>query len=575
MPEYIRKQIGEQLIASGLITPDQYEQGMQRHIQTQVPLRQVLIEMGFITEDRLMEFLGSAIGIPFLRDIPGKVADPTVIKILPEKICRQYAVMPLFKSGDVLTIAMVDPLDVFAMDDIQNIIRGKVEAVAGRRDEILKAIEKFYGAKGAIDDIVKGIEKEEQSSGQELEIIQAEKVEELPSEEMTEVVDAPIIRLVNTVIFQAIKERVSDIHVEPDEKKLGIRYRVDGILREAMVPPKRLQAAITSRIKIMAGMDISIKRAPQDGRFKIRVEDKNVDVRISTVPTIYGEKVVMRLLDQGSTKKGLEEAGFSPENLKQFTELISRPYGIILVTGPTGSGKTTTLYLALQAIHSSEKNIITIEDPVEYEIKGINQIAVNAKAGVTFATGLKSILRQDPDVIMVGEIRDLETANIAVRAALTGHLVFSTLHTNDAPGAVARLVDMGVPPYLVTSSVTAVMAQRLVRTICSHCKETYQPEAQLLNEAGISGGGHTFYRGRGCEDCGQVGYRGRTGIFELMVVDKEVRALIHAGESTDKVRDAAQKAGAKSLWEDGKEKVLQGITTLEELKRVTFTADGA
>jgi len=575
MPEFVRKQIGERLVAEGLISPKQYELGMQKHIQTSIPLRQIFIDLGFISEERLMEFLGNSIGIPFLRDIVGKVLDPMVIQILPEKVCRQYVAMPLFKSGDVLTVAMADPLDVFAIDDIQNVARLKIDAVMGKKEEVIKAIDKFYGAKGAIEDIVKGIEQEEKAFEEELEIIHEEKAEAGGEEPVQEVVDAPIIRLVNTIITQAIKERVSDIHVEPDEKKLGVRYRVDGILREAMVPPKRLQSAIISRIKIMAGMDISIKRAPQDGRFKIRAENKNIDVRISTIPTIYGEKVVMRLLDQGSVKKGLGDAGFNEVNLKQFQELITRPYGIILVTGPTGSGKTTTLYLALQAIHSHEKNIITIEDPVEYEIEGINQISVNVKAGVTFANGLKSILRQDPDVIMVGEIRDLETANIAVRAALTGHLVFSTLHTNDAAGSIVRLVDMGVPSYLVTSSVTAVMAQRLVRNICPHCKESYRPDGSIEEE--LSPGEPKellLYRGRGCDECGHTGYQGRTGIFELMVVDKELRNLIHANASADILRQAAQRAGTKTLWEDGREKVLQGITTVEELKRVTFSEEG-
>jgi type IV pilus assembly protein PilB len=572
VPEFIRKQIGEKLIEQGFITLEQYEAGMQKHIQTQVPLRQVLIDMGFISEDRLMEFLGVSIGIPFFRDIPNKVTDPEALKAMPEKICRQYFAIPLFKSNGILTIAMSDPLDVFAIDDLQNIAQCKVDAVMGKREEIIKAIDKFYGAQGAIAEIVQGIEKDEQDSGQGFEIIpEAEITDQEPEPAETEVVDAPIIRLVNTIITQAIKERVSDIHIEPEERKLGIRYRIDGILREAMVPPKRLQASITSRIKIMAGMDIAIKRTPQDGRFKIRVEEKNIDVRISTVPTIYGEKVVMRLLDQTNVRKGLAKAGFSADKLKQFQELITRPYGIILVTGPTGSGKTTTLYLALQTIHSPERNIITIEEPVEYEIVGISQIAVNVKAGVTFAQGLKSILRQDPDVIMIGEIRDLETANIAVRAALTGHLVFSTLHTNDAAGSISRLIDMGVPPYLVTSSVCGVLAQRLVRMICPRCKEPYQPDPKLLKEAGLdTEPDKIFYHGRGCEECGHTGYQGRAGIFELMILDKQLRAVIHAGESQDTIRLTAQQAGMKSLWEDGKEKIIQGLTTIEELKRVTF-----
>ncbi len=379
--------------------------------------------------------------------------------------------------------------------------------------------------------------------------------------------------MVNTIITQAVKQRASDIHVEPDEKGLRIRYRIDGILRETMSPPKRLQAPIISRIKIMAEMDISIKRQAQDGRFKIRVDNKNIDVRISSVPTTCGEKLVMRLLDKSFIKMGLIECGLSQSCLDRFNELINRPYGIILVTGPTGSGKTTTLYLALQTLNSPDKNIITIEEPVEYDLEGVNQIPVNNKAGITFAKGLRSILRQDPDVIMVGEMRDLETADVAVRAALTGHLVFSTLHTNDAPSSIIRLIDMGIASYLVTSSICCVLAQRLVRTICDKCKEAYQPTQEVLDSTGIKDLPKEviFYRGKGCEDCGQTGFRGRTGLFELMVVDKELRQLIHEGKSVDALRTAAQKSGMKSLWEDGLEKVIQGRTTIEELKRVTFS----
>jgi type II secretory ATPase GspE/PulE/Tfp pilus assembly ATPase PilB-like protein len=326
----------------------------------------------------------------------------------------------------------------------------------------------------------------------------------------------------------------------------------------------------------MAGMDISIKRAPQDGRFKIRIDNKDIDIRVSSVPTIYGEKIVMRLLDQSNIHIGMAECGLNKECLNRFQELINRPYGIILVTGPTGSGKTTTLYLALQTINSPDKNIVTIEEPVEYDLEGINQISVNVKAGVTFANGLRSILRQDPDVIMVGEMRDLETADVAVRAALTGHLVFSTLHTNDAPSSVARMIDMGVPPYLVTSSVCCVLAQRLIRTVCPHCKEIYIPEPKDLAQTGLTveSADFSFVRGKGCEQCKNSGYLGRTGIFELMVVDKDLRGLIHAGKPGDEIRESAKKSGMRMLWEDGLDKVKQGITTIDELKRVTF-AEGA
>ena len=569
MPEYIRKRFGERLVEDGHITQEQFDLALKKHQETKVPLRHVLVDMGFITEDRMMEFTAGVLGIPVFRDLLTKITDPDIIKVIPEKICRQYNLIPLYKKGSILTIAMSDPFDVFAIDDLQTMTKCKVETVLSKREEILTTLGVFFEEKEKMDEIVKGMAQE----AEELEIIRETREEENVKSDDVEAVDAPIIRLVNTVITQAIKQRASDVHVEPDEKGLRIRYRIDGILRETMTPPRRLQAPITSRIKIMAGMDISIKREPQDGRFKIRAENKNIDVRISTIPTIYGEKIVMRLLDKSFIKMGMLDCGLSADQLSRFKDLIGRPYGIILVTGPTGSGKTTTLYLTLQSINSPDRNVITIEDPVEYDLEGINQIQVNVKAGITFAKGLRSILRQDPDVIMVGEMRDLETADVAVRASLTGHLVFSTLHTNDAASSIIRMIDMGVAPYLVTSSVSCVLAQRLVRTVCPKCKESYNPPQEILEAAGLKGSPqeYTFQRGKGCEECGQTGYLGRTGLFELMVVDKELRQMIHEKRSTDELRAAAQKTGMKLLWEDGLQKVLDGRTTIEELKRVTFS----
>ena len=559
--------MGERLVEEGLITQAQFDQALKKHWDTGLSFRQVIVEMGFINEDRLLEFTAKVLEIPFVRDVIGQVGDPEVFKIFSEKVCRQYSIMPLYLRGKVLNVAMADPFDVFAVDDLEAISKCRIDTLLAKKADIVKAIDRFYKAQEALEEIVKGIEEDD-----DLEIVKEAKDDEVDAEPF-EQVDAPIIRLVNTMITQAIKEKASDIHVEPEENGLRIRYRVDGILRDTMMPPKRLQAAITSRIKIMSGMDISIKRNPQDGRFKLRVENRDFDVRISTIPTIYGEKVVMRLLDQNSIKMGLPEAGFGDDTYKKFREIIERPYGIILVTGPTGSGKTTTLYLALQAINSPDKNIITIEEPVEYDLERVNQIPVNVKAGLTFAKGLRSILRQDPDVIMVGEMRDLETADVAVRAALTGHLVFSTLHTNDAISAVARMIDMGVPPYLVTSSVCCVLAQRLVRLVCTKCKESYTPSADLLEEAQLGASDHVFYRGKGCEHCGQTGFRGRSGIFELMVLDKDLRNMIHENESGDRIKQVAQKNGMKLLWEDGLDKVRKGLTTLEELKRVAFTEE--
>ncbi len=567
MPTYIRKRFGERLVEEGLITAEQFELALKKHKETKVLLRQILVDLGFISEDKLLEFTAKVMGIPVVKDLLNKITDPQIVKIVPEKTCRQNFVLPLYKTANVLTIAMFDPFDVFVLDDLQALTKCKIESVLSKKEDILKTLSIFYEEKENIEEIVKGMTQE----AEELEIIRETREEENEKID-AQAVDAPIIRLVNTIITQAIKQRASDIHVEPDEKGLRIRYRIDGILRETMSPPKRLQAPIISRIKIMAEMDISIKRQAQDGRFKIRVENKNIDVRISSVPTIYGEKLVMRLLDKSFIQMGLMDCGLSKSCLERFSELINRPYGIILVTGPTGSGKTTTLYLALQTLNSPDKNIITIEEPVEYDLEGVNQIPVNSKAGITFAKGLRSILRQDPDVIMVGEMRDLETADVAVRAALTGHLVFSTLHTNDACSSIIRLIDMGIASYLVTSSICCVLAQRLVRTICDKCKEAYTPSQEQLDSAGIKASVSevTFYRGKGCEDCGQTGFRGRTGLFELMVVDKKLRQLIHEGQSVDALRSASQKSGMKFLWDDGLEKVLQGQTTIEELKRVTF-----
>lgn len=571
MPEYIRLNLAEKLISNGLITREQFDLALKKHWETKVFLRQILVDNGFISEEKLTDFMHASLGIPVVYDIVSRVNDPQVFQLIPEKICRQYWAIPFAKEKNVLQVAMVDPLDVFAIDDLERIARCKIEVAMSKRENISQAIDKFYGSKQPIEEIIRGAAQK----AEEMDAIREENAESPSSDNVVVAEEAPIIRLVDTMIQQAVQERASDVHVEPEESKLRIRFRVDGGLREAMIPPKSLQELIISRIKIIAGMDISIKRSPQDGRFKIRIDEKDIDVRVSTIPTTYGEKVVMRLLDQTSVRKGLEDAGFDERILKQFKAMIERPFGIILVTGPTGSGKTTTLYLALQIINSPDKNIITLEDPVEYELKGINQISVNVKAGVTFAEGLKSILRQDPDVIMIGEIRDFETADIAVRAALTGHLVFSTLHTNDAPSSIVRLVDMNLPPFLVASSICGVLAQRLVRAICPQCKKSFKLSERDLESTGLDKKAleFTFYRGDGCEKCRNTGYWGRIGIFELMVVDRELRALIHANKTSDEIRALAQKEGMKTLWEDGFEKALRGLTTIEEVRRVTFSEE--
>jgi type II secretion system protein E len=437
-----------------------------------------------------------------------------------------------------------------------------IEPAVATEAEIKKALNEHYGAKGTMEDLIRTIDERKLGieEGKELDIRQLEGIIEEPI----------VIKLVNLIIMKAVREGASDIHIEPEEESLKTRFRVDGMLHEVSSPPKYLQSAIISRIKIMANLDIAERRIPQDGRFAIKMEGKEVDVRVSCVPTIYGENLVMRLLDISSALLTLNQLGFSKGILEKFQKLISRPHGIILVTGPTGSGKTTTLYASLDKINTIEKNIITIEDPVEYKLEGVRQIQVNPKVDLTFANGLRSILRQDPDVIMVGEIRDYEAAEIAIHAALTGHLVFSTLHTNDAPGAITRMIDMGVEPFLVSSSVIGILAQRLVRTVCPECKEKYTPTKEELKDIGLSDKEKiVFYRGKGCDRCMNTGYKGRIGIYELMVVDDKIRHLTTAKTAVDEIRKQSRSSGMVTLMTDGVQKIKEGLTTVEEVLRVT------
>ncbi|MBU0467451.1 MAG: GspE/PulE family protein, partial [Candidatus Omnitrophica bacterium] len=505
-----------------------------------------------------------------MEDFLDKIVEPQIIQMIPENICRNNNVMPLFKVMDMLIVAMVNPLDKSLIDDLKMVTGCQIDGILVKKDELVKIIDMFYGRVDGSIEIVKRIVDDEE----ELFLVN-EKKETEASLKATDTVDAPIIRIVNAIIRQAIKKGARDIHFEPDEDNLRVKYCIDGVLRDALVMTKSLQPAIISRIKIMASFDISIKRTPQDGRFKVNAYNKDFDVRVSTVPSIFGEKIVMRLLDQMRIKLGLKDLGFSNDCYQKFTELIKSPYGIILVTGPTGSGKTTTLYLALQAIKSSKLKIITIEDPVECGLEGISQTTVNVKSGETFAESLISVLQQEPDVIMVGEMTDLETIDIAVRAALTNHLVFSTIPSNDTASSIARMIDVGIQPYLVTSSVSCVLAQRLVRVICLDCREKYSMSESEFQVSGLDGQpeDYTFFRGAGCDQCSGSGYLGRIGIFELMIIDKELRGLIQSGKSSEMIRYSAQKAGMKTLWEDGLEKVQKGITTFEELKKVTLKTD--
>ena len=556
-----KKSFGSSLVEQGLIDVEQLKRAEAEAAKTKQPLRKVLVKLGLVSEEDIVTFLSSQLGIPSM-DLNTYLIDQKIIELIPEELARKYELIPLFKIGNNITCAMVDPLNIVAQDDIRLKTGLMVEPVVATEKDIKKAIEQHYGAKGNMDDIIKSLEDKRLGlkDTQEPELKRLKGIAEEP----------PIIKLVNLMIIQAINKRASDIHIEPLEDGLDIRYRVDGILHDVQRPPKYLQSAIISRIKVLANLDISEHRIPQDGRFNIKVENRDIDIRVSCVPTIYGENVVLRLLDPNSVALGLEKLGFLESTLNKYEDLIHRPYGIILVTGPTGSGKTTTLYASLSTINSPEKNIITIEDPVEYHLGGIRQIQINPKVELTFASGLRSILRQDPDIIMVGEIRDLETAEIAIHAALTGHLVFSTLHTNDAAGAITRLIDMGVEPFLASSSIIGVVAQRLVRVICPDCKEAYEPDNSVLEKIGIQKDQNTkFYRGKGCDKCMHTGYLGRIAIFELMIPNDDIRGLTVNKSTTEQLKKAAIESGMTTLQQDGIQKVLSGLTSIEEVLRVT------
>ena len=554
MAEAKRKRLGEILIEKGLITKEQLSKAIERQREKDEFLGQSLVHLGFIKEEALAEELSSQIRIPKL-DLSNYVIDSKIAHLVSENICRQHCLIPLFRIDNTLTVAMANPMNLEIIDRIQSETGLIVEAVISTETSIKEAIEHHYRATDAIHDIVQSI-----SVGGEPSAISG------PDIEVTE--KPPVIKAVDMIISQAITDRASDIHIEPDENSLKVRYRIDGVLHENLQLPLHLHPLVVSRIKILSGMNIAEKRIPQDGHIGFKAEGKEMDMRVATFPTIRGEKVVLRLLSKGGARHDLTELGFLPETLKRFETIISRAHGIILVTGPTGSGKTTTLYAALDKIRATEINITTIEDPVEYQLSGLNQSQINPRAGWTFATGLRNILRQDPDVIMVGEVRDLETARMAIQSALTGHLVFSTLHANDAPGTVTRLVDMGIEPFLISSSIIGALAQRLVRVICPHCKEPYKPKEELLKTLGL-GAGTKFYKGKGCQNCSDTGYRDRTGIFELMIPGQELQSLIVAKSTHAVIRQAAQRAGMITLREAGLHLVRDGKTTVEEILRVT------
>ena len=545
------------LIQKGIISQEQVDKAKEESAKTGLPIEKSLERLGFISEVDIAKIAADSIGVPFI-NLTDYLIDAEAIKLVPEALAKKFKAVPIFKIGDSLTVAMADPRDIAAIDEIRLKSKvGIIEPVISTVDMIQKVIDQYYGAIGSAEELVRGLTKEKMEERLKGTKGLAEIAE-----------DAPIVKLVSLIIMQAVKDKASDVHIEPAEDKVLVRYRIDGILHEVQQIPKHLQSALASRVKVMARMDIAETRNPQDGRIQLKMENKDLDLRVSSFPTINGENLVLRILDKSSVLMGLAELGFAGKDLKNFDKLIRRPNGIILVTGPTGSGKTTTLYAALSTINSIEKNIITIEDPVEYEIPLIRQTQVNPKAGLTFANGLRSILRQDPDIIMVGEIRDKETAEIAIQASLTGHLVFSTLHTNDAPGALTRLIDMGIEPFLIASSITGILAQRLVRVICPKCKEKYTPSDEVIHDLGLKEKVE-LYRGKGCMHCKETGFSGRVGIFELLLMNETIKNMVTAKASSGDIKKNALASGMTTLYEDGIEKIKNGVTTAEEMLRVT------
>ncbi len=556
--------LGELLIKKGLISAEELERALKEQRVAEQPLGRTLVEMGFLTEIQLLTALAQHFGVPFLPDglYPDKPLEGVTF---PVKYMKEYGFAPLKAEDNTLTIVMSDPSNTSIINELKTAIGyKKIEVYLGAESDISAAIDRYYGeGSTTIGDIVESVPIE----GEEWDLLEDDHdISHLRDMAL----EAPVIRIVNLLISQAIERGASDVHIEPFEGELKVRYRIDGILHDVESPPKRLQDAIISRVKIMGKLNIAERRLPQDGRIKLKVTGRDIDLRVSTVPTLSGESVVMRILDSASLVLSLEKLGFSPGILRQFESLVRRPYGIVLVTGPTGSGKTTTLYAALDKINSPDKKIITIEDPVEYNLRGINQIQVKPAIGLTFANGLRSIVRQDPDIIMIGEIRDPETAEIAIQSALTGHLVFSTIHTNDAAGGITRLLDMGMENYLLASSIMGILAQRLVRVNCQSCKRGEQTSPELLQEAGLPATEpFVAYEGTGCEACGQTGYRGRIGIFELLPIDEDIRVPILEKTSSNIIKQQAVSKGMVTLRGDGLEKVRAGLTSIAEVLRVT------
>lgn len=552
MKKQERKRLGDLLIEAGLITKEQLEETLKEKAPGQ-KLGDALLQRGYITEQQLIEVLEFQLGIPHV-SLYRYPIDPKLMNLVPKEFAKRNMLIPLKQEGDRLFVAMADSMDFFAIDDLHLSTGFHIEVAIASKDDILRAINKYYD----IDDSVE-------------EFLNIAPQQEVGEQEKLVEDDSPIVKLVNQILQMAVEQRASDIHIDPHETEVIIRYRIDGILRTERALPKHMQGMLTARIKILANMDITEHRVPQDGRIKMNIDFHPIDLRVSTLPTIYGEKIVVRVLDLGAALNDLNKLGFNKVNLQRFIQLIEQPTGIVLITGPTGSGKSSTLYAALNRLNSEHVNIITIEDPVEYQLEGVNQIQVNPNVGMTFAEGLRSILRQDPNIIMVGEIRDRETAEVAIRASLTGHLVLSTLHTNDALSTVARLIDMGVEPFLVATSLSGVVSQRLVRRVCRDCQIEHEPtkrEIDIFARRGLKI--EKVMRGRGCPTCNMTGYKGRIALHELMVMSDDMRKVILNGEPLSKLRELAIKNKMIFLIDDGLLKVKQGLTTTEEVLRVSI-----
>ncbi len=556
----IKKKIIETLKEAKKITSKDIERAENLRQEQGIRFFDALVKLNLVSEKELMTLLSSQCGIPCL-DLSKFKIKKELADLIPEKVARRYTVVPISSIGKQITLAMYDPFNMFAIDDIGMLTQFKVNIAICTEKEVLQAIDELYRQDVDVADIVK--KAAESGMTDDAEPDSSHDVDSSGDSH-----SAPIVRMVDLILMEAYKKGASDIHIEPYEERIRVRYRVDGHLREALTVPKKNQNALLARIKILANMDITENRVPQDGRFKIRFGVRDVDYRVSALPVYYGTKIVMRALDRSNLKLGLNTVGFSPENLERFSAAVKKPFGMIIITGPTGSGKSTTLYSILSEINTSDRNIITVEDPIEYQVPGITQMQTRPEIGFTFAAGLRAILRQSPDVVMLGEIRDQETADIAVKAALTGQIVLSTLHTNDAPSAITRLIDLGIEPFLLSPSLLMLIAQRLVRKLCQNCKEPFDPPASVRERFRLSEG--QYFRAKGCEKCRNTGYMGRIGIFEVLRVDDRVREIITRGGSQDDVKKTAKERGMKSLSESGLEKAAVGLTTLEEVFSVTF-----